>query len=143
MIELDIVQFRTNYPQFSDVGSFPDMTIENFWNMATCSVSSKNYGYLSGNCRQMAINLMAAHLLALSLIQNQGKVTGLMQSATISMVSISLTPPPTPNQWQWWLNQTSYGQQLLALLQSASVGGMSIGGSPERYGFRQFAGRFG
>lgn len=142
-IEFDIVQFREMYTQFSDTNLFPDTALNNYWDVATCFVSDNDCGYLNGKCRQTAINLMTAHLLALSLIQNRGKVTGLMQSATISMVTVSLTPPPIPNQWQWWLNQTSYGQQLLALLQGAAAGGMFIGGSPERFGFRQFGGYFG
>ena len=74
----------------------------------------------------LALNFMTAHLVYLNQIANSGQNTALMQGATIDKVSVQLTPPPEAGQWQWWLNQSPYGQSLLALLQVASVGGFYI-----------------
>lgn len=87
------------------------------------------------------LNMMVAHLLALSTqIGNTPaapKTPGLKQSATIDKISISLTPPPFKNQWQWWLSLTPYGQQLFALLQIATTGGAYYGGFPNRDSLRR------
>lgn len=65
-----------------------------------------------------------------------------MNSATIDKVTIGVTPPPFPNQWQWWLSTTVYGANLLALLQANSVGGFYIGGWPQTSSFRNAGGVF-
>lgn len=83
---------------------------------------------------------MTAHLTALSDLAAQSQTPGYEQSATIDKVSVSLTPPPNKNQWQFWLNTTPYGMQLLALLQSKSAGGFYIGGLPETAAFKKVAG---
>lgn len=141
----DVTQFRIDYPQFADDAVFPDETLQTYWNWATCYIDAKNYGFLSGVCRGHAIDLMTAHLAALSVIIAQGNYQqnpGLVQAATISKISVTLTPPPLDNQWQWWLSLTPYGQQLFALLQVSACGGFMIGGSPVRSAFRGPAGGF-
>jgi hypothetical protein len=140
--EFDIVKFRIDYPAFSDIVLFPDDMLQGFYDSATCYISDCNYGYLRNGCRYKAITLMTAHLAQLSVIIANKQVPGIVQSAAISAINVSLTPPPIPNQFQWWLNTTAYGQMLLALLQIKSVGGIYIGGSPERSAFRSFRGRF-
>ncbi len=141
----DVTQFRIDYPQFSDDVKFPDATLQMYWDWATCYISDRDYGFLHGRCRFHAINLMTAHLAALSVVIAQGnysQIPGIVQSATINKISVSLTPPPLENQWQWWLSLTPYGQQLLALLQVQSVGGFMIGGAPVRSAFRNQSGGF-
>lgn len=86
--------------------------------------------------------LMTAHISALSVLIAAGESGQIVTGATIDKVSVTLQPPPEKNQWQWWLNQTPYGQQLLAILQAQSAGGFFIGGTPERAGFRSFGGRY-
>ncbi|OWK47571.1 hypothetical protein FRUB_01270 [Fimbriiglobus ruber] len=44
-----------------------------------------------------------------------------MTGATIDKISVTLEPPPAPNAWQYWLQSSPYGQQLLALLQVVSA----------------------
>jgi hypothetical protein len=50
--------------------------------------------------------------------------------------------PPAANAWQYWLNTSPYGMQLLALLQAKGVGGLYVGGLPERDAFRKVYGVF-
>jgi hypothetical protein len=143
ILTFDVTLFRQQFPVFANATAYPDAMLQMYWDMAVCYVTDVgNYGWLQGNCRQLAINLMTAHLTALSVIVAGGQVPGLVQSATIDKVSVSLTPPPLKNQWQWWLSTTPYGQQLLALLQNRSVGGWYIGGRPELAAFRRVGGRF-
>lgn len=143
----DIAAFRVSFPEFANITNFPDELLQADWNNATCYITPNvyNYGRLSGDCQYFALTLMTAHLAKSALIlsnSNYQQVPGLMQQATIGQVSVSLTPPKLQNQWQWWLQTTPYGQQLLALLQVKSVGGFYSGGSPERSAFRGVNGGF-
>jgi hypothetical protein len=142
-LTFDVDLFRQQFPAFANVTTFPTVQLQMYWDMATVYISDNgSFGDLTGTSRQLAINMMTAHLTALSVLIAAGQVPGLMQNATIDKVTVGLTPPPLPNQWQWWMNQTPYGQQLLALLQANSVGGFYVAGLPETTAFRKWAGVF-
>lgn len=102
---------------------------------------------LSGKSLLYALNAMTAHLLYLDK-QNKadaddgGSQGGFISSASIGDVSVSKLAPPAKDMWDWWLGQSPYGQALLALLKTVSVGGISIGGMPERLGIRKVGGVF-
>lgn len=139
----DVTQFRTLFSAFSNVTLYPDATLQMYWDMGTCYISNNgSYGWLTGTCRQQALNLMTAHLTALSGLIASGQTPYLMQSSTIDKITVTLTPPPLKTQWQWWLSTTPYGMQLYALLQVSSVGGWYIGGLPESSAFRKVGGIF-
>ena len=138
----DIPTFRTDFPEFSNDVSFPDATLQLFWDNAICYISANNCGYLNDASRLQALNLMTAHLTKLSTLIAMNQVPGLVQSAGVDKINVSLTPPPLSNQWQWWLSVTAYGQQLFALLQVTAVGGFSVGGLPETSAFRKVYGIF-
>jgi hypothetical protein len=142
IILFDVDIFREQMPAFANATTYPDNTIEMYWDMATCYVSDLNCGWLAGDCRRLAINYMTAHLLALSVLIAAGQTPGLVQTSTIDKISVGLTPPPLKNQWQWWLMTTPYGAALQALLAARSVGGFYIGGLPERSAFRKVGGIF-
>jgi hypothetical protein len=109
-----------------------------YWNEATAYISNNTAsGGLTQQQRYRAINLMTAHLAVLNTQAAAGQQAGLVQGATIDKISVQLTPPPEVNQWQWWLNQTQYGQQLLALFQVAAAGGFFVGGFPTTYTLRR------
>lgn len=139
---LDIPQFRIDYPEFESPIKYPDELLERTFSNSDCYIDNYNYGWLSGDCRYKALTLMTAHLLHLASFIPINQVPGLMQGATIDKISVSLTPPPLPNQFQWWVALTPYGQQLLAMLQVKSVGGFYIGGLPEKSAFRKVGGIF-
>ncbi len=139
-ITLDIASFRSAFPAFSSDATYPDATITLYWNMGTCYISDNDYGRLNGNCRELALQMMAAHLISLNNIISDGSTPGQLTASTIDKVSVTLQPPPNKNQWSWWLNNTPYGAQLEALLATASVGGFYVGGRPERRGFRDISG---
>lgn len=135
IITFDVLAFRAMYAAFANQGCFPDVMLAMYWDQATAYVSNKNYGWMRGVKRELAINLMTAHLVALSQLIANGENPGVVTGATIDKVSATLAPPPLKNQWQYWLSTTPYGAQLLALLQVSSVGGWYTGGSPTRAGF--------
>lgn len=145
VIDFDIAYFRKAFPAFANPAAFSDEMLQMYWDWATYYVSDVNYGWLSnlnsptnpavpgrspGYARSRAIQLMMAHLLQLQVLNAAGQQGGIVTQATVDKVSVGLEPPPIPNQWQWWLNGTPYGQQLLALLQVKSAGGFYNGGVP-------------
>lgn len=123
-------QFIALVPAYSNPALYPESTLQAYWNSAINYTSDiGNFGSVQGQKRQYAINLMTAHLVYIAGLIANGQVPGLMQNATIDKVTVGLTPPPLPNQWQWWLSVSPYGQQYLALMQANTAGGWYVGGS--------------
>jgi hypothetical protein len=71
-----------------------------------------------------------------------GTNPAVITSATVGEVTIGIEPPPIKNQFTYWLSSTPYGMQLLALLNVKGVGGISVGGLPEKSAFRRVGGVF-
>lgn len=138
----DAVEFRALFPAFSNATTFPDSMLNMYWDIATNYIANDDYGALSGTSRGYAINLMGAHLTALSVVVAGGQVPGMMTGAKIDKINVTLTPPPIKSQYHWWLGLTPYGQQLLALLSVSVAPGFFIGGLPERSAFRKVGGVF-
>jgi hypothetical protein len=140
--EFDVTFFRLNFPEFANSTTFPDATLQRYWNTAITFISNENYGALCGDDRFWALNLATAHVAKLAVNQANNTPSGITQSATIDKVSVTLVPPPVKTQFQWWLNLTPYGQELAMILQVHSAGGFHIGGLPEGSAFRKWAGIF-
>lgn len=141
----DDVAFRTALPYFADVVKYPPLTMEQNFVNGTNFVSNYNYGWLCGSDRQFALYLITAHIATLNdiIMENDGGTAGVVRSARIDKISVVLVPPPSKNQFCWWLNQTPWGQQLATLLAVKSAGGWQVGGIPERAAFRRAGGGFG
>jgi Protein of unknown function (DUF4054) len=138
VIPYDDLAFRALFPPYEN---YLLARLQAYWDTATAYVSNAKGGCYTGGMtvaqRTLALNLMTAHLVYLSGAISAGDTPGVLTGATIDKVSITLQPPPQPNQWTYWLNQSPYGQQLLALLQVASVGGFYASSAvPGRAGFR-------
>lgn len=125
---------RQRIPAFADTTKYPDAMLENVIETATCYISAKNLGPLRNGCREQAICLMAAHLLTLRERMAQGGnngTGGAVASASVGNVSVSLQQPPNQNQYEYWMNLTGYGAELLRLLAIFANGGIYWGGSYE------------
>lgn len=144
IIAYNDANFKALFPEY---GNYAEAALSQYWTFATGYISDQNGGcYVGGMSlaqQTQALNLMTAHLVYLAGLiskgglQATGQVPGVVTGATIDKISVTLQPPPEVNQWQWWLNQTPYGQQLLALLQVVAVGGFyGSGAPPGRAGFR-------
>jgi len=149
IIEFDVNYFRLNFPAYSDSVKYPDAFILNYWDQAISYISNLNYGALRNSSRQLALNLMTAHLINLNDASNQLGITPynglptLPESSKVGNVDNKYKTPPVDTEYfDWFLNLTPYGQQLLALLKIKSVGGFYVGGSPEGAGFRKVYGVF-
>lgn len=142
MIALNIATFRSMFPAYSNVTTYPDALVTMNWEFATEYISAEDYGVLAGNSRARALYLMTAHLFNLSDIIAGGQVPSMVSGSAIDRINVSLTPPPVTNQLHYWLSLTGYGAQLLALLRMRMTGGFYIGGSAERSNFRKYDGSF-
>lgn len=140
----DVTNFRLKFTEFADPIKYPDILLTNEWDFATCYISPvvSCGNALGDKCLSQALDLMTAHLTKLNDGAKANRAAAQEQSATIDKVSVTRTPAPSQNQWQWLLGTTIYGQQLLALLQSAAAGGLYIGSLPERSSIRNVAGLF-
>lgn len=140
-IAFDAATFRALFPPYSNATIYPDALLQMLWDNGTNYITDQSGGCnccgLSLSQQTYALNLMTAHLLALNNLIAAGQTPGIMTAATIDKISVAVQPPPSTNNWQYWLNETPYGRQLLALLKVASVGGCSYGGFPVVGAFRR------
>lgn len=144
--------FRQLFPAFSNETTYPAATLSFYWTVATDYINpvGKSWNNLNGASLQLAIDSLCAHLTTLFTTDANnvadgdapGENIGITVSASIGNVSVTDLPPPSADTWEWWLNQTSYGTNLLALLKLKAVGGFYVGGLPEREGFRKAGGVF-
>jgi hypothetical protein len=115
--------FIALFPEFENANN-----IEIMINRA--SIYIKPYSCFCGDERQYVIFLLAAHLLSGQEAINNGDSTGGLQtSASIDKVSVSVAPPPFSDGWEYWLNQSRYGQELLALFNLKVATPGYVGGS--------------
>lgn len=134
-IQYDDATFRALFPAFTSTVTYPLVTVSLYWGVAT-SYISKFPQWCNGvslEQQTLMLNQMTAHILQLNTMAATNQQAGVVTSASVGAVSVSLQPPPEVDQWQWWLNQTPYGQMLLALMQVLTVGGLYIAdGVPAR-----------
>lgn len=149
-VAYDDTLFRTQFPEFSDTTQYPETLLSMYWDMATNFIDPTDccmWNVLTGSSLAYALNCMTAQLLTLGQMAQTTSPPGSDQggfiiSAEIGEIKVAKQAPPTSNMWSWWLSQTPYGQQLLALLQMLGVGGLSVGGLAERNAFRKVGGVF-
>ena len=136
-------RFREQYPAFADTTRFPDTVLTACFNQGVCYIPNKETRCLDGPCLEQALLLLTAHICQLRNDTENGKGNGIVTSASVGGVSVSVAPPPFgSSQWDWWLNNSPYGAQLNAFLDGLSVGGFYIGGRCERRAFRKVGGAF-
>lgn len=143
VISFDAAAFRAAFPAFKAQEQYSDETLQGYWDAATYQISDENYGWLKDGARARALNCLTAHLTQLSNLIASGEMVGLVSDAQIDKVKVTLTPPPVKTQWKWWMSLTPYGAECLAILSAAGIGGLYVGGVPNRRAFRTFGGQWG
>jgi hypothetical protein len=129
--------FRAAFPAFGNALVFPTPVLEMYYDTAGLFVANSNYGFLAqAGATPYCLYLMTAHLAQIGSQVAQGENSDVPISATIDKISVSVQAVALKNQWQYWLNSTEYGKQLLALLQAQSVGGFYSPGGLGRAGFK-------
>lgn len=144
--------FRLLFSAFSNATTYPSSQLSMYWTVASEYISTNDNpcNMLNGASLQLALDCLCAHLATLftqdannvASGESPGQSEGITTSSTVGAIIVSTLPPPVKDSWDYWLNQTSYGQQLLALLKMKSVGGFYVGGLPEGGSFRKAGGVF-
>lgn len=144
IVVFDPAAFRTAFPAFAADPPNTDALLNGYFASATTIISAEYSGclMLTGDRRVRALYLLTAHIAALAVLIADGQTPGYETSATVDKVSVTVEPPPNKTQFQWWLSTTPYGAELSALLSVAAVGGIYVGGMPERSAFRRVGGGF-
>lgn len=141
VIVFDAALFRQQIPVFADTVKYPDALIQSWWDIATDYISTTDYGYLSGNSRVLAINLLAAHMMHIA--ENpSGGGSGILTSASEGSVSVGMHVYQTKSLFLQWLLSSPHGRQLAALLNVKAAGGIYAGGSSMQGMIRDRGGRF-
>ena len=140
-IELDIAQFRINFPEYASEAGYPDALLNSQYAIGKCYVAD-NDCTLPEESREYALQLMLAHFLNIQDSIASGRPTQIVTSATEGSVSVSLAESPNSDTWSYWLSSSPYGLQMISMLDAASAGGFFVGGSEERRGFRKINGGF-
>lgn len=143
-----IAEFRLAFPAFADPVLFPDAMLQVQWTIGACYLADRQCTCCVGevDCFATMQYLLLAHMLQLGVIVSAGGTNsgaaGIVSSARVDKVAVTLVAPPVSDSWDWWLNGTPYGAQLLALLSIRASGGFYAGGLPEPTAFRKWGGYF-
>src|ERR1700759_2316421 len=100
--------FRALFPAYgTTTPQTSALILQAYWDTATAYVSNRTGGCYTGGMslaqQTLALNQMTAHLLCLAGLIATGNTPGVLTGATIDKISVTLEPPPAPNQWQYWL----------------------------------------
>lgn len=129
VINFDASEFRSQFSAFQCSPAYSDSALQMYFDTASLYISNRYRSwcnYLNPAQRKQALYLMTAHLAAISQKAQSGQSVGILTQGSVDKVSVTVAPPPAPNQWQYWLQSTPYGQQLLALLQVCAAGGFYV-----------------
>lgn len=139
--------FANWFPELVGSGKFTIIEMVGAYKKACFYVFSQNNDYLDGMERMYARCLMTGHLLILSKqiaqeLNKPGGVpgmggsvnisNGMVQSASVGGVNVGMQLPQSQSAWEYWLNQTKYGQQYLAYMSSKTPVGIYFGGDDLR-----------
>ena len=143
--------FDTWFSEITKSGKFTVVDCVEAYKKAIFFVQAQNCDYLDGMERMYARCLMTAHLLILTKqiqqeLKNPGGIpgastsynlsNGMVASASVGGVNVSMQLPQSQTAWEYWLNQTKSGQQYLAYMSSKTPAGIYFGGDDLRGCFR-------
>jgi len=151
--EFPYEEFLSMFPELGDSDKFPLELLATAYKKSVYFVPNQNCDYLDGRERYYARFLMAAHITILDKQlsteigknpnglpyqsgQSIGISNGMVASASVGGVSVSMQLPQSATAWEYWLNQTKYGQQYLAYMSAKTPGGIYFGGDDIRGCFR-------
>lgn len=131
-ITVSIDEFYTYFPEFN-TEEYEAIAVSALAR-AQVYVSLSNTGRLTDERRKLAIYLLTAHITTLMYKTQTGEgAVGQVASASVGEVSVSYVQIPTQeDEFEYWLGQTPYGLELLALLNVLSSVPFYYGGSYER-----------
>lgn len=132
VVVVSLAEFYSEYPEFN-TDEYKEICPVAF-RQAKTIITIRNKGRLVDEQRVMAIYLLTAHLSMLIYKNQTGQAGqgGMVASAAVGSVNVSYVQIPNLDMWSYWLAQTPYGLQLLALLETLTAVPFYVGGSLER-----------
>lgn len=128
-----INEFIARFSEFDNKEKYALTYIQNTGIRATAHITPSVPGMpMVGPYREYALFLMTAHLITLDDMAKDGdgspSPAGTTYKASIGTVSIENTKPNAfqSDDWNYWLNQTRYGRELLAYLDTQVPCGIFI-----------------
>lgn len=125
--------FLARFPEFDNSEKYPIANLQNYGDRAMMHITHSVPGMpMVGHYREYALFLMTAHLITLDAQDDTddpgSSLAGTPFKATVGSVSIEATKPNSFNSddWNYWLNQTKYGRELLAYLDTQCAPGIFI-----------------
>lgn len=125
MLIFDLPMFLAYFPEFADEAVWKPTVVQSAGYRAMRHITTSAGGMpLIGEDRDYAQFLMAGHLLVLDKQDEDSGVSdgvgmaGTPFKATVGSVQVENTKPNSfqSDDWNYWLNQTKYGRELLAFL---------------------------
>tara|TARA_R110001606_G_scaffold141321_2_gene280501 strand:- start:27369 stop:27785 length:417 start_codon:yes stop_codon:yes gene_type:complete len=135
-IVFDIAEFRIRYPRFDGISN--DVVLRAF-ESAEMFVSNNTSYYLNESRLKYVLYIMTAHIIQIGVdtASNGGGSAGIVSSTSIDKISVSFEDRLNNTAFQYFLNKTIYGEEILALFSLWSVGGYYVGGSNATLGFKR------
>ena len=135
-IVFDIAEFRTQYPIFDTIS---DAVVLRAFASAEMFISNNTSDYLTEVKLKFVLYLMTAHMLQIGIdtSNNEGRNAGIVSAASVNNESVSFEARISKSAFQYFLNKTIYGEEILSLFSLWAAGGFYIGGSTATLGFRR------
>ena len=129
---MDVTQFRTDFPEFTDATVYPDSTVTFWLGVASISLPEDRWS----TWWSLGQELFTAHHLVLaaqaaddvSLGSTPGEVNGPATAKAVDKVSVGMDATSvTLTDGGFW-NMTRYGIQFLQFARMIGAGGIQLGG---------------
>jgi len=125
-----IAQFRTDFPQFSNVTTYPDAQVQFRLNLADVMLDQRKLA----NMFVYLVELFVAHYLTLYAADSRsaaaggsgGSNSGILSSKSVDKVSMSYDSSATLNPDAGFWNNTRYGTEFYQLLCMFGAGGRQL-----------------
>ena len=131
-----VERFMLSFPSFTEANGYTKEMIARVGRAAMNYVTEWRCGFPleDPEDREYALFLVAAHMLILrknadgDMNDGQTPSGGRVKKATVGAVSVETDAPNSyrSDDYTYWLSQTAYGQELLALLASAAPAGIFV-----------------
>lgn len=127
---MDTAQFRSNFPEFSDVARYPVSQLT-FWSGIAEKMLDED---VWDNMYESGVMLYVAHEVTLA-AQNvkvatnggvPGGASGPMNSKTVGSVSVGYDTTQTAEKDAGWWNLTTYGKQFYRLMRMFGAGAIQL-----------------
>lgn len=123
--------FRQQFPEFSDLGNYPDVMLQLWLDQMTKMLDAGRWGDLL----DLGLSLATAHQLSIAR-QRQlsvafggapGAASGPVQSKGVDKVNVSYDTGAVNEEGAGHWNLTSYGQQYIRLARQIGIGPIQVG----------------